>query len=96
MSDTEVAKSVSERTGSFAAGGYVHLGPSPNASSLKSDPNKSLTGSMEKFVRSPEGISLPPSESQNSSSNVPSSEASSQSQYPKTKRFEHVETDQGT
>lgn len=89
MTDSDAGKSNSERTGSFAAGGYVHLGPTPmngtGAGSLKSDPKS------EKFT-GPEMVSLPPSDS---SSSLFTSISSSESMYPKTSRFEHIETEQG-
>lgn len=98
--ETGTPSGSSARTGSFAAGGYVHLGPIPkreDASEVSVRSNfKSLSSGLDASI-SAANVSLPVSGSDSFSGEIQSQsqQSTTSSDYPKTTRFQHVETENG-
>lgn len=87
MSARRAAENLSNRSDSFAAGGYVHLGP------LSVDGGNDFKTRPSMALRSNDQASSPRSNSYGS--DEVSSSGSFRSRYPKTVRFKHVETEHG-
>lgn len=95
MAAREPSDTSSSRSGSYAAAGYVHLAPlsaDGKTDKVMSTQDRNDDGGDDDLTRSRGGVA--PLWDRSYGSVVSTSE--SVSPYPKTARFEHVKTDQGT